>query len=71
MTIHKSLAVQGRLVRSRNVLTRWERITRMQDEERWEDGKVFGLPKIATRVKIKKKSKKKEEAAAADKGKKK
>ena len=68
MTIHKSLAVQGRLVRARNVLSRWERITKMKEEERWEEGRcVFGLPKIGTRVKIKKKSKKKEEAAAEKK----
>ncbi|MGE0433155.1 MAG: small basic protein [Planctomycetota bacterium] len=65
MTIHKSLAVQGRLARSRNVLSRWERIVRMQQEERWEEGRpVFGLPKYGTRIKIKKKAKKKEEAAA-------
>lgn len=58
MTIHKSLSVKGRLVRSRNVLTRWERIERMQSERRWKEGRsVLGLPKIAASAKAKKKAK--------------
>ena len=65
MTIDKSLKGSGRLVRSRNVLKRAERIERLQFEDRWEDGQSpFGLPKIRvikTVVGRKKKKKKQEE----------
>lgn len=65
MTIDKSLKGSGRLVRSRNVLSRGERIKQLQMEERWHDGQSpFGLPKvrvIKTVVGKKKKKKKKED----------
>ncbi len=65
MTIDKSLKGGGRLVRSRNVLKRGERIARLQIEDRWEEGQSpLGLPKvrvIKTVVGKKKKKKKKEE----------
>ena len=64
MTIDKSLKRKGRLVRQRNVLTRTERIEKMQYEDRWEEGQSpFGLPKMRV-VKLtsgKKKKKKKED----------
>jgi small basic protein (TIGR04137 family) len=71
MSIDRSLKTANALTRHRNVLTRAERIARLKDQERWEDGKsVFGLPKVSNRnVKVGKKSKKKEEAeATAGKG---
>lgn len=66
MSIDRSLKTASALTRHRNVLTRAERIARLKDQERWEDGKsVFGLPKVSNRnVKLGKKSKKKEEADA-------
>jgi small basic protein (TIGR04137 family) len=65
MSIDKSLRRKNQLERSRNVLTRGERILLMQEQERWAEGRSpFGLPK--TRVlKVGKKPKKaaKEETA--------
>jgi small basic protein (TIGR04137 family) len=47
MSIHKSLVSGARLRRQRNVLTRWERILQLKQEERWADGRsVFSLPKV-------------------------
>ncbi len=70
MTLDKSLQRKGRLVRSRNVLKRGERIDQLQTEERWQEGQSpFGLPKvrvIKTVVGKKKKKKAKEEAAEGD-----
>ena len=49
MSIHKSLRVKGSLARTRNVLTRTERIELMQGRGVWKDGRsIYGLPK--TRV---------------------
>jgi len=69
MSLHKSLMSKSSLTRHRNVLSRAERIKRLEEEERWEDGRsVFGLPKVRN-LKIKKKSKakaKKEGEAGAE-----
>lgn len=71
MTIDKSLKGGGRLVRSRNVLKRAERIARLKLEDRWaEDQSPLGLPKvrvIKTVVGKKKKKKKKEDEEEGDK----
>ena len=69
MTVDKSLRVRTGIARSRNVLTRAERIERLQQQDRWteEDGPC-GLPKVRVyRVVVKKKKKKKgeEEGTAA------
>lgn len=63
MSIDRSLKTAGKLARHRNVLTRAERITKLKDLDRWEEGKsAFGLPKVAHRnLKVGKKTKKKEE----------
>ena len=70
MTLDKSLQRRGRLVRSRNVLKRGERIDQLKTEERWQEGQSpFGLPKvrvIKTVVGKKKKKKTKEEDAEGD-----
>ena len=65
MSIDRSLKSANALTRHRNVLTRAERILKLKDLERWEDGKsAFGLPKVANRnLKVAKKTKKKEEGA--------
>ena len=47
MTIDKSLKIRSGTVRSRNVLTRAERLAKLKEAERWEEGKpVLGLPKV-------------------------
>ena len=59
MTIDKSLRIRAGAVRSRNVLTRAERIEKLKETERWEEGNsVLGLPKVlVTKVSLKKKKK--------------
>ncbi len=66
MSIHKSLKLKNSLERPRSVLSRWERITRLKDEGKWEDGEnVLGLPKVRTKYKVKsRKAIKKEKAEA-------
>ena len=63
MSMDKSLISKGKLRRQRNVLTRAERIERLTEEERWQEGdSVFGLPKV--RSIVHKRVKKKAEAPA-------
>ncbi len=75
MTIDKSLRTQKGVTRTRNVLTRAERIEKLRQQDRWtEENGVFGLPKVRVyQVVIKKKKKKEKEEGAeeAPKGKKK
>ena len=50
MSLDKSLKTKAALTRHRNVLTRAERIEKLTEEARWQDGQSpFGLPKIAHR----------------------
>jgi small basic protein (TIGR04137 family) len=68
MSLHKSLSSGTRLKRQRSVLTRWERVLRLREEERWEEGRsVFALPKVKV-VRHKKHRKPKKEAVAAAEG---
>ncbi len=61
MSIDRSLKVKGALERHRNVLSRAERIEKLQEEERWtEEESLMGLPKVSNR---KVRSSKKEKAA--------
>jgi small basic protein (TIGR04137 family) len=61
MSIDKSLRRKNQLARSRNVLTRGERIKVLQTEERWQEGRSpFGLPKVRV-LKVAKKAKKAKE----------
>ena len=68
MTIDKSLKVKAGMARSRNVLTRAERIAKLIETDRWHEGdKVLGLPKVRVQklaLKKKKKVKKEEEEGA-------
>lgn len=52
MSLHKSLKQKNLLVRQRNVLTRAERIERLEEDESWDEDEdsVFGLPKVKPRV---------------------
>jgi len=50
MSIDRSLKIKGALERHRNVLSRAERIEKLKEEERWDEGDaVLGLPKVAHR----------------------
>lgn len=65
MSIDKSLRRKNTLARSRNVLTRAERIKVLQSDERWPEGgrSPYGLPKVRV-LKVGKKSKKPAKEAA-------
>ena len=77
MTIDKSLKSRKGIIRARNVLTRAEQITKLQEMDRWtEDSSPLGLPKVRVyKVVVRKKKKKEKEGdvaatPAAKKGKK-
>jgi small basic protein (TIGR04137 family) len=68
MTMDKSLRIQLGLVRARGVLTRGERIAKLQEGDRWSDGRSpLGLPKVRViKLSMKKKKKAKEETAEGE-----
>ena len=73
MTIDKSLKVQRGSTSNRSVLTRAERLERLKETDRWQEGQSpLGLPKVRVRKltmkKKKKKAKEDEEGAAASPG---
>jgi small basic protein (TIGR04137 family) len=72
MTLDKSLRVSSSSIQNRNVLTRAERIAKLQDAEQWKEGdRVLGLPKVRVSkvaLKKKKKAKKAEEGEAGAEG---
>jgi small basic protein (TIGR04137 family) len=70
MSIDKSLRRKNTLARTRNVLTRGERILQMKREEKWPEGRdPFGLPKTkVVKIAVKKKAKKEEKAAEGAEG---
>jgi small basic protein (TIGR04137 family) len=50
MSIDRSLKIRSALLRHRNVLTRAERIEKLKEEGRWEEGdSLLALPKVAHR----------------------
>ena len=65
MTIDKSLKIRRGSLANRNVLSRVERIAKLQETDRWSEGdSVLGLPKVRVQkisLKKKKKAKKEEE----------
>lgn len=64
MTVHSTLKSKFLAVGHRNVLTRTERIEKLKEQEKWQDGQsVLGLPKVRS-IKMKRKAKPKKEAAA-------
>lgn len=66
MSIDKSLRRKNTLARSRNVLTRTERIKVLQGEDRWTEGRSpFNLPKVRV-LKVGKKPKKVKEEAEGE-----
>ena len=66
MTIDKSLRVKAGAIKSRNVLTRAERVLKLQESDRWSEGQsVLGLPKVRVlKLALKKKKKAKAEEGA-------
>jgi small basic protein (TIGR04137 family) len=73
MTMDRSLKVQAGAIKTRNVLTRAERVTRLKELDRWNDeSEVVGMPKVRVlKVSLKKKKKVKKEETDDKKGKKK
>ena len=73
MTIDKSLKIKAGAAKSRNVLTRAERLVKLVEADRWSEGDpVFGMPKVRVqKISLKKKKKvKAPEDEKADKKKK-
>jgi small basic protein (TIGR04137 family) len=70
MTMDKSLRVRKGSSSARGVLSRGERIIKLKEQERWEDGRSpLGLPKVRVmKTAMKKKKVKKEEGDAAAAG---
>lgn len=66
MSVHRSLKTAGSLIRHRNVLTRTERLEKLEEQKRWDEEKsVLGIPKVRSmKVAGKKKKKKKDEEGA-------
>ena len=62
MTIDKSLKVKRGGSSNRSVMTRIERLEKLKETERWQEGdSPFGLPKVRVRKLVMKKKKKKKE----------
>lgn len=63
MTMDKSLKIAAGLARQRSVLTRAERIERLKEADRWQEGdSPVGLAKVRVyKLAMKKKKKKKKE----------
>ncbi len=63
MTMDKSLRVRKGSSSARGVLSRGERIIKLKEQDRWEDGRSpLGLPKVrVVKTAMKKKKVKKEE----------
>jgi len=70
MTMDKSLKVRLGLARARSVLNRAERIQRLKEADRWQEGSSpFGLAKVRVfKLEMKKKKKKKEEGEEGAEG---
>lgn len=66
MTMDKSLRIRKGMVRARSVLTRAERLAKLQEQERWKPGdNPLGLPKVRVfKLSLKKKKKAKAEEGA-------
>ena len=73
MTIDKSLKVKKGGVANKSVMTRVERINRLKELGKWEDGNaILGMPKVrVVKISMKKKKKEKKEDEKDDKKKKK
>jgi len=63
VSVHPSLKVNKVGTKHRNVLKRYERLEKLEEEERWQaDSSVYGLPKVKSqKMKVKKEAKSEEE----------
>jgi len=62
MTIDKSLKIHRGLASNRSVLTRAERLAKLKEADRWQEGdSPLGLPKVRVQKLTMKKKKKKQE----------
>ena len=71
MSLHRSLLAGHRTGRHRNVLTREERIAKLEEDGRWDESgsSIFGLPKVRSIKPVAgKKAKKKDDEATAEAG---
>ena len=67
MTLDQSLKVKAGAIKPRNVLTRAERVARLQELEKFnEDDSIVGMPKVRV-MKVSLKKKKKVKKADDDK----
>ena len=68
MTIDRSLRVRRGMLSNRNVLKRSERLEKLKETERWQEGdSVLGLPKVKIeKVSFKRKKKVKKAAEETD-----
>ncbi len=68
MTIDKSLKIRAGGIKQRNVLTRAERLQKLIELDRWDDGDgILGMPKVRVqKISLKKKKKVKKDEAADD-----
>ena len=68
MPIDKSLKIKAGAAKTRNVLTRPERLAKLISDDRWEEGDpVYGLPKVrVAKISMKKKKKAKTEEETTD-----
>ena len=66
MTLDKSLRMRRGATGSRSVLSRGERLDKLKEADRWQEGQTpLGLPKVRVyKLSMKKKKKKKEEEGA-------
>ncbi len=67
MTLDKSLRMRRGATASRSVLSRGERLAKLKEADRWQEGQTpLGLPKVRVfKLSMKKKKKKAEEEGAA------
>lgn len=74
MTMDRSLKVQAGAIKTRNVMTRAERVARLRELDRFDpEASIVGMPKVRVvkvSLKRKKKVKKEEEETGTKKGKK-
>ena len=68
MTMNKSLRVRKGGGGNRGVLSRAERITKLKEREKWEEGQSpLGLPKVRVqKISMKKKKKAKDDSDTAE-----
>ena len=68
MSLHRSLCSSKTSSQHRNVLRKIERIAKLREQNRYQEGAIFNLPKVRSIKVVVKKKKKKEDVAAAAAG---